>query len=72
MFGGDGEDGRRDCSLNIVTCNNSGGMDSLICILDEGVVSYGCYHGSNKTCILNHAFFGSIYASASLKVVFLI
>ena len=29
-FGGDGEEGRRDCSLNIVTCNNSGGMDSLI------------------------------------------
>ena len=36
-----------------------------------GVVSYGCYHGSNKTCILNHEFLGSIYA-VSLKVVFLI
>ena len=24
-------------------------------VLEMGVVSYGCYHGSNRTCILNHA-----------------
>ena len=27
-------------------------------VLEMGVVSYGCYRGSTRTCILNHAFVG--------------
>ena len=27
-------------------------------VLEMGVVSYGGFHGSTRTCILNHAFLG--------------